>query len=87
MRNSHLRAVALATAVVVLCAGCGFLLTGTTDPAAVKAIMDSIHARGCLYARASAAPWASAVTVIVGTWGQPAPELDQCFKSTPTGIP
>jgi len=67
--------------------GCGFLLTGSTDPASVKAIMESVHARGCVYARASAAPWVSAVTVLVGTWGDPPPPFQECWAQLPPMSP
>jgi len=66
---------------------CAPLLTGTTDPAQIKSIMESTNARGCIYARVSATPWASATTVIVGTWGDPPPSLEECWKGLPAGIP
>jgi len=80
----------LVTAAVssgLLLTGCAPLLTGTTDPAQVKAIMESTNARGCIYARASAAPWAQATTVIIGTWGQDGPRFEDCWKGIPPGIP
>jgi hypothetical protein len=76
-----------ALAALSLCASCGYLLTGSTDPAKVEKIMDSTHARGCIYARASATPWASASTVLVGTWGDPPPSLEECWKNLPPAMP
>jgi hypothetical protein len=66
---------------------CGLLLTGSTDPAKVQAIMDSTNARGCIYARASATPWASASTILVGTWGDPPPSLKECWQTLPPATP
>jgi len=77
----------LLIALIVALSGCATLLTGTTDPGQVKAIMESTNARGCIYARVSATPWASATTVVVGTWGDPPPSLEECWKGLPTGIP
>jgi hypothetical protein len=77
----------LAIALIVALTGCGLLLTGSTDPGKVQAIMDSTHARGCIYARASAAPWASATTILVGTWGEPPPTLEECWKTLPPNLP
>jgi hypothetical protein len=67
--------------------GCGLLLTGSNDPGKVQTIMDSTNARGCIYARASASPWASATIVLVGTWGDPPPTLDECWKQLPPDLP
>lgn len=82
-----MKKLALAIAIAIACTACGFLLTGTTDPGKVQAIMDSTHARGCIYARASASPWASASTVLVGTWGDPPPSLEECWKNLPPAMP
>jgi len=73
--------------LTALASACGFILTGSNDPAKVQAIMDSTHARGCIYARASATPWASATTVLVGTWGDPPPSLEECWKTLPPDLP
>jgi hypothetical protein len=67
--------------------GCSFLLTGSNDPGKVQTIMDSINARGCIYARASAKPWASATTVLVGTWGDPPPTIKECWQYLPPELP
>ena len=79
-------------ALLILCTAllipaCGFLLTGSTDPGKVQTIMDSTHARGCIYARASAQPWASATTVLVGTWGDPPPSMKECWTTLPPAVP
>jgi len=68
-------------------AGCAPLIAGTSDPAHVKTIMQATHARGCIYARASAAPWAQVTTILVGTWGEKAPTYEDCWKGLPAGIP
>lgn len=80
---------ALAAAVIVaaLLFGCAPLLTGTNDPGKVQAIMDSIHARGCVYARVSASPWAQAITYLVGTWGDPPPDMASCWQQLPPVAP
>jgi len=74
-------------AVLVLINGCALLLTGTTDPAKVEAIMSSTNARGCVYARASATPWASVVTYLVGSFGEPAPLFEDCWRALPPSSP
>jgi len=79
-------------ALLLLCAAlafpaCGFLLTGSTDPGKVQTIMDSTHARGCIYTRVSAQPWASATTVLVGTWGDPPPTMKECWTTLPPAAP
>lgn len=73
--------------LIPLLTACGFLLTGSTDPGKVQTIMDSTHARGCIYARASALPWASATTVLVGTWGDPPPSMKECWSTLPPSSP
>jgi hypothetical protein len=67
--------------------GCAPLITGTNDPAKVKEIMQSTNARGCIYARASATPWAQATTIIVGTWGTDGPKFSECWQGLPAGVP
>jgi len=80
-------ATIVAAGAVCLLVGCAPLLTGTTDPAKISAIMQSTNAAGCIYARASAAPWASITTIIVGTWGDPRPSLQECWKQLPPELP
>ena len=75
--------IAAVIALTLLLHGCAPLLTGTTDPGKVAAIMESTNARGCIFTRASASPWASAVIYLMGTWGDPAPELERCWKVLP----
>jgi len=72
---------------ILLIPACGFLLTGSTDPGKVQTIMDSTHARGCIYTRVSALPWASATTVLVGTWGDPPPTMKECWSTLPPAVP
>ena len=66
---------------------CGFLLTGKTDAGQIQQIMDAIDARGCIYFRASATPYASAGTLIVGTWGTPPLLLSECWQALPPWAP
>lgn len=73
--------------VMSLMAGCAPLLTGTTDPKDTLAIMREQNARGCLYLRASAAPWPQATTILIGTWGADPPAYSDCWKGLPAGIP
>lgn len=73
--------------LVLVLSSCAFLLTGSNDPAKVQTIMDSTHSRGCIYARASANPWASATVVLVGTFGDPPPTLTECWKQLPPELP
>ena len=77
----------LALCLLIWLTSCGLLLTGSTDPAKVQAIMDSTKARGCIYARASATPWAAASTILVGTWGDPPPSLKECWQTLPPATP
>jgi len=73
--------------IALMLHGCATLLTGTNDPAKVEAIMNSTHIRGCVYTRASGTPWASVVTYLVGTFGEPQPSLDECRKTLPPNSP
>jgi len=91
MQNSTPTNLAIA-ALLLLCAAlvipsCGFLLTGSTDPGKIQAIMDSTNARGCIYARASTLPWVSTTTVLVGTWGDPPPTMKECWSTLPPASP
>jgi hypothetical protein len=85
-RRNPLRAL-LALALCLSTTACGLLLTGSTDPGRVQSIMDSTHARGCIYSRVSATPWVSAVTVLVGTWGDPPPTMKECWSTLPPASP
>jgi len=91
MQKRTARQLAPLTLLILLTAlilhACGFLLTGSTDPGKVKTIMDSTHARGCIYTRVSAQPWASATTVLVGTWGDPPPTMKECWTTLPPAAP
>jgi len=78
---------AAASVFALILAGCAPLIAGTSDPAHVKTIMQATHARGCIYARASAAPWAQVTTILVGTWGKDAPTYEDCWKGLPGGLP
>lgn len=80
-------ATIVAAGAVGLLVGCAPLLTGTNDPAKVQTIMDSTHARGCIYSRASAKPWVSATVVLVGTFGEPPPTMAECWKQLPPELP
>ena len=41
------------------------------------------HARGCVFARAAATPWAAGGILLVGTWGPNPPTYEQCWKNLP----
>lgn len=71
----------------LLAGGCAPLLTGSTDPKDIRDIMQTQNARGCLYARASATPWAQATIIVIGTWGPDPPPYEQCWQGLPSGIP
>lgn len=74
-------------ALVLTTTSCTTLLAGTTDPGKVQAIMQSTNAAGCIYTRASASPWASITTIIVGAWGDPRPSLTECWQQLPRDNP
>lgn len=46
-------------------------------------IMREQNARGCIFARAAATPWASGGILLVGTWGQNPPTYSQCWQNLP----
>jgi hypothetical protein len=71
-------------AVVVALVLAGVLLTGC--PAQSLEVMKQENARGCVYFRGSAAPWASVNTLIVGTWGQDPPPYESCWRGIPPGL-
>ena len=73
--------------VLALLPGCAPLLAGTTDPGKIAAIMQATNAAGCIYTRASASPWASVTTILVGAWGEPRPSLEECWRQLPTENP
>lgn len=73
--------------LVLTSSGCGPLLAGTTDPAKVGEIMKTTNAAGCIYTRASARPWASITTIVVGAWGEPRPNLQECWQQLPRENP
>ena len=80
-------ALAASTVILVLLFGCAPMLAGTTDPGKIQTIMDSTHARGCIYTRASASPWASVVTYLIGTFGDPPQPIADCWKALPPASP
>jgi hypothetical protein len=46
-------------------------------------VMQQQNARGCLFIRGSATPFASAGFVAVGTWGNDPPAYKDCFIGMP----
>jgi hypothetical protein len=73
--------------VALALAGCaGWIPQGATT-GDVKDIMAQENARGCIYVRASATPWAQATMLVVGTWGQDPPPYAECWKGLPAGVP
>ena len=68
------------------CSGLGFLQNPATDTTQQIAIMQQQNARGCVYLRANAQPWASVTTIIVATFGQAPPTYEQCWQGLPREI-
>jgi len=85
---SWLRALILMclAAAMAGCSGLGILQNPATDTTQQVAIMAQQNARGCVYLRANAAPWANVTTIIVGTWGQDPPSYTECWKGLPAEI-
>jgi hypothetical protein len=69
------------------CSGLGILQNPATDTTQQTAIMAQQNARGCIYFKANAAPWASVTTILVGTWGSSPPSYAECWKGLPAGMP
>jgi len=46
-------------------------------------IMKAQNARGCLYIRGSATPFASAGFIALGTWGADPPKYADCWRGLP----
>lgn len=68
------------------CSGLGILQNPASDPSSQLAIMKQENARGCIYFRGNATPWADVKTVIVGTWGQNPPLYAECWQGLPSGF-
>ncbi len=81
------RRVMLFCIIGILLAGCARILTGTGSTEEALAIMREQNARGCIYAKGKAQPWADVTIIVVGTWGQEPPPYDQCWSGLPSGIP
>jgi hypothetical protein len=60
---------------------CGPLLTGSSDPDAVKKIMQATDARGCIAHRNHTEQFLRSDTYVIGTWGTPSPELAECIRA------
>lgn len=78
--------IALLALALAGCSGLGILQNPATDTTQQVAIMAQQNARGCVYLRANAAPWASVTTIIVGTWGQDPPSYAECWRDLPAEI-
>ena len=77
-----MKAIALYIALATLTlTACGPLLTGSSDPAAIKTIMESTDARGCIAHRNHTEQFLRSDTYIIGTWGTPPPELADCIRA------
>lgn len=76
----------LATASLVG-AGCAPLLTGTNSVEDALKVMREQNARGCLYLKGKAQPWADVTLMVVGTWGQEPPAYAECWTGLPTAAP
>ncbi len=73
--------------LAVLLPGCAPLLTGTGNVDDALKVMREQNARGCLYVRGNAKPWADASLIVVGTWGSEPPPYEKCWSGLPAGIP
>ncbi len=69
------------------CSGLGILQNPATNTAQQEAIMAQQNARGCVYFKANAQPWANVTTLLVGTWGQNPPTYAECWQGLPAGMP
>lgn len=77
-----MRNIALLIALAMLSlTACGPLLTGSSDPDAIKAIMQSTDARGCIAHRNHTEQFLRSDTYVIGTWGTPPPELAECIRA------
>lgn len=77
-----MRAIALYIVLAMsLLTACGALLTGSADPDAVKKIMESTSARGCIAHRNHTEQFLRSDTYVIGTWGTPSPELAECIRA------
>ena len=87
--NSRKMAVPVLHAMLaaLLIAACAGLTTSCASTSDAKKLMDSTNARGCLYSRASATPWAQATIIVVGTWGENPPTYAECWQGLPAAIP
>jgi len=91
MQKASRQASRLPTLLLLLAASClsacAPLLTGTASTSDALKVMKAENARGCIYVRASATPWAQATLLLVGTWGAKPPEYSECWKGLPAGVP
>jgi hypothetical protein len=69
------------------CSGLGILQNPATETTQQLAIMQQANARGCVYFKGNAAPWANVTTIVIGTWGQDPPTYADCWLGLPAGIP
>jgi hypothetical protein len=71
--------------VVLALALAGALLSGCVSGQAAE-IVRMENARGCVYFRGSAAPWASLNALVVGTFGTDPPAYVECWRGIPPGL-
>ncbi len=76
-------AVFMFTLLISLATGCAFPMAGGMDSSQTLEIMKAQNARGCLFIRGSATPWASAGFMAIGTWGTDPPPYNECFSGIP----
>lgn len=67
----------------VLLTGCAALYGTKASPEDVRALLELQNARGCIYFRGAALPWADVTMHVIGTWGSNPPTYEECFKSLP----
>lgn len=71
----------------VIMAGCAPLLTGTSNVDDALKVLEWQNARGCLYVRGNARPYADVTALVVGTWGPDPPAYAECWQGLPPGVP
>lgn len=73
-----MKSVALSLLLILPLVGCAALLTGQTDPQAVKDVLGTLNANGCVYVRAGTLVTGAGLFVAIGTYGPNAPSLTEC---------
>lgn len=82
----------IARAIITLAAlslitACAPILTGTANVDDALKVMQAQDARGCIYLKGKAQPWADVTLMVVGTWGAQPPAYKECWTGLPTQAP